>query len=513
MGESHDHGARVNAFLEYACIDPVLASGPASHARRARTALRILTRHPEIARDSIYTAVVCGELAEVQRILAERPAAAAEPGGPQRRRHLAAGENLWTPLLHLCYGRLPLAAAARNAVAIARGLLDHGADPNDHFDVGSHPSRYTVLCGVAGEGEEAAPPHPDREALARLLLERGAEPYDVQVLYNTHVRGDMLWLLQLLYEFSVKAGRKADWDAPEWSMIDMGRYGYGARYLLDGAVARNNLELAEWLLAHGASPNATPSADARASQRSLHEVAMRHGFTTMADLLLRHGATPSPPIVLEGPEAFEAACFRLDDDQAQSQLARHPEYLRSPAAMFAAAAQDRADVVEFLLDLGMSIEVEDDDKTRPLHVAASHDALRVAALLVERGADVEPIECNWNNTPLDNALYANLPRMIEFLSGLTRDAYRLAWTGNVERLRAVLRAQPDLAQSSRDGSTPLMWLPDDEERAVEIAELLLAHGANPGIRNKDGKTAADLAETRALYAAAELLRARQSECL
>ena len=38
----------------------------------------------------------------------------------------------------------------------------------------------------------------------------------------------------------------------------------------------------------------------------------------------------------------------------------HPEYLRSPTAMFAAAQQDRADVVAFLLDLGMSVEIEDE---------------------------------------------------------------------------------------------------------------------------------------------------------
>ena len=42
-------------------------------------------------------------------------------------------------------------------------------------------------------------------------------------------------------------------------MIDMGGYGHGARYLLEEAIANNNLELAEWLVAHGASPNAAPA--------------------------------------------------------------------------------------------------------------------------------------------------------------------------------------------------------------------------------------------------------------
>jgi ankyrin repeat protein len=45
-------------------------------------------------------------------------------------------------------------------------------------------------------------------------------------------------------------------------------------------------------------------------------------------------------------------------------------------------------------------------------------------------------------------------------------------------------------------STPLSWLPDDEATAKEIVELLLAHGADPAFRRKDGKTAADVTRER-----------------
>jgi ankyrin repeat protein len=498
-------------FLENACADPILANGPAAHVRRSHVALRVLTRHPEIARASIHTAVVCGDLEEVERILAERPEAASDPGGPRRRRELAEREKLWTPLLHVCYGRLPTAAASENAVAIARLLLDHGADPRDYFEVGSHPNRYTTLCGVAGEGEDDAPPHPQREALARLLLERGAEPYDIQLLYNTHFHGDILWLLKLIYEFSVEAGRQSDWDDPNWSMLGMGGFGCGARFLLGNAVAKNDLALAEWILTHGASPNPPASQHPKASKRTLHEEALRIDHTEMAALLVRFGATPSAPIILEGVDAFAAACLRLDRVEAEALLAEHSEYLLSPAAIFAAARRDRADVVELLLDLGTAIEIEDDNNNRPLHVAAGHDSIRVAELLIERGAEIEPVESSWNNTPLDTAMYENLPRMIEFLSRFTRDVFRLTWIGNIERLRAVLRDDPDLAKVNNDGNTPLMWLPDDETRAIEIVELFLAHGADSSIRNKEGQTAADLADKRGLYDAAEVLRANDRE--
>ena len=69
-----------------------------------------------------------------------------------------------------------------------------------------------------------------------LLLERGAEPYDIQVLYDTHFSGDMIWWLEPTYRHTLKLGRKADWDDPAWSMLDMGGYGPGAYFILKTAV-------------------------------------------------------------------------------------------------------------------------------------------------------------------------------------------------------------------------------------------------------------------------------------
>src|SRR5262249_12409500 len=140
-----------------------------------------------IARDSIYTAVVCGDIEEVERILAREPGAAREPGGSRG----------WTPLLYLGYARFSNQATIDNAVAIARLLLDRGADPNDFYMAGD--SRYSALVGVAGEGEQDSPRQPKAEELFQLLLERGAKPFDIQVLYNTHFSGDVLWWLKLVY--------------------------------------------------------------------------------------------------------------------------------------------------------------------------------------------------------------------------------------------------------------------------------------------------------------------------
>ena len=125
-----------------------------------------------------------------------------------------------------------------------------------------------------------------------------------------------------------------------------------------------------------------------------------------------------------------AACLRLDRDEVGRLLALHPEYLQSPKAMFAAAREDRADVAAFLLDLGTPIEVEDAKKQRPLHVAAANDAVHVARLLIERGAEIDPYELNYSNTPLDFAVYHEYPRMIDLLRPHSRDVWNLTAIGD-----------------------------------------------------------------------------------
>jgi uncharacterized protein len=485
---------RIEAFFEFACWDHH-THGKADHRMHDRAAQRILAQHPEIAHESLYAAVVSGDVAEVRRRVAERPEAAQEPGGPRG----------WTPILYLAYTRFTHPQTVANAVEIAGLLLDHGANPNDFYKAGD--SDYSVLVGIAGEGEQDAPRQPCAEPLYRLLLDRGAGPYDIQVLYNTHFSCDMVWWLELTYQRSLALGRKSDWDEPDWHMLDMGGYGPGAYFVLHAAVRRNRIDVIEWALAHGANPNLPIGYSHKKfnPRGSLYDDALMRGSPQIAALLQRYGAvsavsTPSPK------EAFFMASLRLDRDAARAALRQDPALLPSHEVMFRAAAYDRPDVIAFLLDLGTPLEVADNTGARALHHAAANNALRAAQFLIDRGAEIDPRETAWGGTPIGWAGHGDHQPMLNLLARYSRNVWTLAFRGYDERLREVLHEQPELArQVSPDGTTPLWWLPEDETKAMTIVELLLAAGADPSIKSRDGHTAADWAWKRGMTAIARRL--------
>jgi ankyrin repeat protein len=510
------HARLVDWFLENACPDHHVR-GRSAHVRAQATAMRLLHRYPDLAHDSFCTNVVCGNVAEVARVLAARPqAASALCATPDPQREKPAGDDWlkdlgpkgWQPLMYLCSTRLALPAVTDHAVAIATMLLDAGADPNAFFMAGD--SKYTPLVATIGEGEEARPPHPRRDELVHLLLNRGAEPFDIQVVYNVHFRGDIMWFLESIYARSVVLGRKADWDDPEWRMLDMGGYGSGAYWHLNIAIRDNNVALAEWCLSHGASPNAAGPKLEGVPPRVLYEEAAARGETEILDLLQRYGAPPTTPTV-DSRDAFVAACLRRDGMAARQQLAEHPEYLHDTKALFEATRRNDVTTMRLLFDLGVSPRTEAGDHTTALHIAARAGAFEAAQLLLERGVDVDRVETTWGGTPLGSATYAGEQRVIDLLAGHSRDLWCLAFNGKVDRVRALLHDEPSLLGSSEEGKGLLFALPrDDESRARDLAQLFLAHEVDPSIKDQNGRTAAELAERLAMFELAGMLK-RASE--
>ena len=468
-------------------IETVLRHGWGGDPALAR---RIIARDPGLSRESLAMACVCGDLEEVDRRLTADPGAALSPSGPLD----------WEPLLYLAYSRLP-GPGQDHALAIATRLLDLGANPNANFNDG-WDNPFTLLCGVIGLGEGVKPPHAHDVALAELLLDRGAEPFDTQALYNTSIVGDDASWNERLWVRSAGGGGTAQWNDPDHKPKLGGKFSLGAiDYLLGNAVGQNHPRRTEWLLEHGAHPDA-PHAY---TGENLHEMAQLNGFGEIQALLERYGVLPAP---LEGAGAFQAACMNMDEAAARAMAAEHPEYVRAHRPMTTAASNGRADVVKLLLSLGADPNASEHDGITVLHRAVQSGSVETVRRLVEAGADLEVRERRWKGTPVSWSKVLGKDEVFDYLAPLSRDIRPLVWSGLKDRLEAVLALDPGLVNFALDGEeapTALFCLPDDEAAAAEMAELLLRRGADPTVRNPKGQTAAEWASQRGLDEAADLI--------
>lgn len=448
-------------------------------------ARRILERHPDLARDSLFTAAAAGDLETVQRHLARDPQAV-------RRVDPVRG---WTALTHVAYGRLD----AVNALAMARLLLDAGSDPNFGF-TDDWETPFKVLTGPIGLGEGAKPSHPQAEEMVALLVASGADAYDSQSLYNVSIVGHDTHWYDVLWRQAETAGKLDDWRVKGPGRLGDGLGCSTLNYLLGNAVGQNHVGRAQWLLERGADANAPHAYE----KRPVLAMARLSGFTAMAQLLEAHGARP---VALDGADALQALAAAGDEAGARALVAARPEVVRAPRPLLSAAEHGNAPAVALLLALGADPTAAGHEGMTPLHRAVQSGSLEAVEHLLAAGADVDVRERRWGGTPLSWAVVLDKPHLAERLAPISRDVRALASQARLERLAAVLDAEPGLINPSAPGDDPslLFCLPDDEDDALAVARLLLARGADPKRRDAQGDTPADAARKRGLDAVAALL--------
>jgi len=463
-------------LLQNACI---FSGGPMDFPAKWRRAERIRVLHPALATASIHTAVVCGELEHVEALLRRDPALAVQRGGPQQ----------WEPILFLCYGRMPNERFAEHSLAIAERLLDAGADAGTSF---LHPEgnlRFFALTGAMGQGEMGAPEHPHADALARLLLARGANANDSQGLYNTHLVGDETKWLELLFAHGLGPQDQVNWQDPGTKDAPI------LSYLVAQAAGNGHTRRLTCLLEHGANPDARSIYDGK----SCWEAAMSVGRTDLADLLAKHGARIQP---LTGLDAFISACSFGDREQAAALLEGHPEYLERSDPLIDAASRGRREAVTTMLALGMDPNRPGRHGHRALHNACADRGM--AELLLAHGAD--PRLRVFGGTVASWARYGGDSDMARFYAERTRDLLDAVLAGHVALAEELLREDPSRVHDrAPEGATALYVLPEDPELARPLIELLLAHGIDVNAVDLEGKTAAARLEANGQDELADLL--------
>lgn len=367
---------------------------------RTDRAERLLAAHPAIAKANLHAALVLGDAEAVGARLAENPALALEPGGPRG----------WEPLLYVCHDALGSRSMERGEglVAIARRLLELGADPNARFPWLHHGVRRAVLWGAV-HVTGVLP-------LAGLLLEAGADPDD-GVTLPIAAGGGNLPALRLLRAHGADPSQPwaTDGAATLYSILQWADTSTGAHWLLEeGAdpdpvfpdngetpfhvVARRwDASLAERLVERGADPTRQ-----RADGRTPYQIAELNGNRSVADWLVERGVAGE----ISEVDRFVAACSRAERASAEAMLASRPS-LRDEigddhyVALHRAAERGDAAALETLLACGFDPDHGDEEMGKtPLHDAAMAGWVDAVRVLLAHGASVHVRDREFKGQPL-----------------------------------------------------------------------------------------------------------------
>jgi len=135
-------------------------------------------------------------------------------------------------------------------------------------------------------------------------------------------------------------------------------------------------------------------------------------------------------------------------------------------------------MVGLLLDRGSDIEAHDGLQRTPLYVAAIEGHIQVARQLLDRGAAVDGRDGIKDRTPLMMASYF----------------------GHLETVELLIERGADINATDSFNETSLSFAVGDASyrnvRGPSLIEYLLAHGADPYIRRKDGLTPLGYAKVR-----------------
>ncbi|MBE3099232.1 MAG: ankyrin repeat domain-containing protein [Planctomycetes bacterium] len=311
-------------------------------------------------------------------------------------------------------GRTPLMiAAAGGHVEAVRELLKHDERINLTCKYG-----WTPLVFAASR---------EREAVVRLLLERGAD-YD---LLTAVARGDLARVKALVEGRPdlVKEEEARDHSPLTWAAV------------------HNHPEVLTWLIDHGADINYHNNYEG-----SVLSVAAWEGHIDIAGILLDRGANIE---LGAGEDAYGTPLHR-------------------------ACWQGNLELVRLLLDRGAQINSENNGHETPLCFAVGEGRIDVVRYLLDRGADPN------KGGPVAGAALENRIEIAQLLLGrgaeVGKAIHYAADRGYLGLVELLLKYKIDRSLRDDENRTPLhlavLWFRDEArlDEYCKIVDLLLEHG-------------------------------------
>ena len=380
---------------------------------RAQT---MLDAEPTLAHDSILIAAAVGDAAAVRTLLAADKSLATHTAPPDHTE----------PIIYAVYADLKraLGVTIDAQLDVVRALLDAGASSNASVPLPDVSDRIPALY---------FPCVANAVAIARLLLEHRANPTDGESVYHA-AQHDHRECLKLLQEFgadlsrgpaqfgntplhflaahratnplSPKVVRGMQWLLEHGADPNVASYGNhegqpqaqtGETPLQRAAASGHREPVMRMLVAHGADVNAR-----RADGATAYTLAVRAGNTSAAAYLVSVGADS---IALTPIDQLLGACTTVNEALARAIVAAHSGIIDTllPTerdTLGLAVFDDRLDVVQLMVSLGWPLTQEGEWGGTPLHWAAWNGRVAMVKLLLAHGAPVNIRDTRYGSSPV-----------------------------------------------------------------------------------------------------------------
>lgn len=458
---------------------------PADHRRGGLDEARALLEHSGA---NVWVAAACGDLDAARRWLEEDRSLARADGGTRN----------WDPLLYLCFSQFLRTERAESMRAIARLLLEAGADPNTSWidPNEAEGNRETPLYGAAGVANDVA--------LARLLIEAGADPNDGETAYHMVEHpgvptADAIVPKLEPFHRGIALAHQIDYDdeAGLERLLELGcrptdPSPFSNRPLHQAVFRGRGKQSFDLLIAHGA-PIDEPNGDGRTA----YALAARCGRRDIMGWLEQAGASTE----LAPTDAFIAACAAGDVERARAieleldgELGEHDR-----AEICEAADAGNTDGVRAMLELGWDVDTPGRVwKETAAHRAAMNGHVETLALLIERGADLTRLDRSYRATPLGWAQHGKREEAIALLNGFPErlDLWDAIELGHDGRALELIGALEDVQAPQRDGGRGVLLRLAAFHGRRRIAEELLRRGGDPTLAPERGPNAIEIARRR-----------------
>jgi ankyrin repeat protein len=434
-------------------------------------AVALLSATPAIGSYNIHAAAAVGNVEAVESFVAVNAelASARSPGDDLEPLMYAVADEI----------KRILGVSIEQQVATVRALLDAGANPNSAVTLPDNTGAIPALYFPCASGNEA---------VARLLLERGANPTDGESLYHAAQHNHEA-CLALLVEFGadLHKGPDPDGNTPLHFL---------AAHTPQNRITHEALRGMQWLLQHGTDPN-VPSYVGReghpqAGETPLHraaavghgEAVLRSLITFGADVAARRadGATAYQLAVragnVGGAQALASvgadttllpvdrllgACMNMDSAAARAVIAEQPDILDTlnaseRDALGLALTSGQLDAARMMIALGWPLSQEGEWGGTPLHWAAWNGMVEMVRELIAAGSNVNQRDSRYGSSPIawcahgsqfcDRANDEDYPAIAHLLldAGATRAESFNQWNESPESMArpsvvAVMRAR------------------------------------------------------------------------